>query len=189
MDIAKPNGAAEPTSASQAETPGTAIPVDMTAQSAPELPAEPAAAPAETPDALVPTPVEVTEPNEPSPEPVASGASVPENPETHADQPTEQPPYQQPTVPKGHKAPVVAIILAMIVCLALSGLIVYKFISSKKSNVGTTTSSNSNPTVAKPQASPADVDQTSSDVDQALNSVNDAADFSANAISDQSLGL
>ena len=99
---------------------------------------------------------------------------------------------EHPQMPhKSSGAPVAAIVIAIIVALALCGLVVFAFFKAKNDTKlgGDTSSSNSQTTVTKPQASPTDVDQTTSSIDQSLNSANDATDFSATDISDQSLGL
>lgn len=99
---------------------------------------------------------------------------------------------EHPQMPhKSSGAPVAAIVIAIIVALALCGLVVFAFFKAKNDTKlgGDTSSSNSQTTVTKPQASPTDVDQTTSSIDQSLNSANDATDFSASDISDQSLGL
>lgn len=88
-------------------------------------------------------------------------------------------------------APVVAIVVAIIVALCLAGLVVFTFIKSKKDSVGSKnkTANSAAQTAAKPLASPADIDNTSKELDTSLSKTNDAADFAATDLSDKSLGL
>jgi hypothetical protein len=90
-----------------------------------------------------------------------------------------------------HTPHLVAVLVAIVITIGLSGAVIATFIKSKNDSKlgGDTSSTNSQTTVAKPLASPADVDQTTSDIDKSLNSVDDATDFAATDISDESLGL
>lgn len=203
MDLKGPDG--EPTTASAV----SAVPVS---EPTPEeqktsIPVGDSIAQPATPDVLV----ETSQSAEPEPA-VTSEESVPvvpsdpaqtaptaEFPEQLAENPT--PEVTQPSLDhqqidqhlQHHKSsgvPVVAVVVAIIVTLALSGLVIFTFIKSKNdTNLGETTSTNSKITATKPQASPEDVDQATTDIDTSLSSIDDAADFSASEISDQSLGL
>lgn len=152
----------------------------------------------------LPTAVEVnnavTEPDEPTPEQPNSNPETTTATAEESATPVEHEP-QKPTGPEehaltSHKAsstPLVAVILAILVALTLSGLVIFTFIKSKndtKLGSGKTTSStNSQTTTTKPQASPEDVDQVSSGIDSSLSSINETTDFAASDLSDQSLGL
>lgn len=88
--------------------------------------------------------------------------------------------------------PVAEILIAIVVALALAGLVVYVYSQSKNSqqtdkNSKTTTSESA--IIAKPQASTTDVDTTTQEVDQSLEQLNDSSDFSSSDLSDSSLGL
>lgn len=102
------------------------------------------------------------------------------------------PEQEHPALPAKtkHTAPIAAICVAMAICLGLTGLVIYTYIKSKNdTKTGATTSSNSKLTAEKPQASPDDIDQTSTEIDETLSSIDDAADFSASSLSDEALGL
>ncbi len=121
----------------------------------------------------------------------AEGSKPSNEPAPVATQETEPNQVEHPQLPpKTHKAPLIAIFVAMAICLTLTGLVIFTYIKSKNdTKISNTSSSNSKTTVEKPQASPDDIDQTSNDIDQTLSSIDDAADFSTAALSDQSLGL
>lgn len=189
MDIAGPSsGGDQPKSAPAAtETPGassepvTQPPVEVAIDSVPEV-AEPVAEPpvVETPAEPAAEDKPTNQPEEPA-QPDETPAAVQEE---HSNEQPQLPPKAQ------HKAPLIAIFVAMAICLVLTGLVVFTYIKSKNdTKTGTTTSSNSTTTVEKPQASPDDIDQTSAEIDETLSSVNDDADFAASALSDQALGL
>lgn len=75
------------------------------------------------------------------------------------------------------------VIIALVVFILLVVAAYFAYTNNKKTN----------PTVAKTQttskAQPADVDQTTSDVDKSLDSANDDSDFASTDLSDSSLGL
>lgn len=87
-------------------------------------------------------------------------------------------------------APVLAIAAAVVVALALAGLVVFTFMSSKKDSLGSKNSSiPASQTASKPLASPADVDATNKVIDASLSKIDDSKDFSATGLSDATLGL
>lgn len=208
MDLKGPDGEMA-TEQPAVDTPQSAAPVDEAPQSeqAPITVTDSDAPQSETPDILV----ETSQSADASPE-VASEQTVPVVPSDPAQTaPTAEFPEQpaesvtsETTAPvsdhaqadqhlQHHKTsgvPMAAVLVAIIVTLALSGLVIFTFNKSKNdTNLGETTSTNSKTTITKPQASPADVDQATSDIDTSLSSLDEAADFSATEISDQSLGL
>lgn len=161
------------------ETPVESVPVAATVAEPPiaEAPAETAAEP----------PAEAVPSDSPE-EPQADAQVANEQPATLTDNHTEQQP-QSPPKP-AHKAPVIAVFVAMAVCLVLTGLVVLAYVKSKNdTKTSTTSSSNGTTPVEKPQASPDDIDQTNNAIDESLSSVNDDSDFAASALSDQALGL
>ncbi len=96
-----------------------------------------------------------------------------------------------PMAPKKSGKPILVIAIAVIVAIGLAGLVVFTFLKTKKDTVGSGKTVNSATTqpVAKPLASPADVDTTNKEIETSLNKVNDSTDFSSTALSDKSLGL
>ncbi len=118
---------------------------------------------------------------------VASSSDVPEQPADPDHNPLAIPPQA------AHKsgAPVVAVVVAIIVALALAGLVIFTFMKSKNasstSKKAPTTAATQ--TTAKPLASPADVDATNKDIDTSLSKTDDTKDFPAADLSDKSLGL
>jgi hypothetical protein len=74
---------------------------------------------------------------------------------------------------------------------AIAGMVVFIYMRSQKKTdpVTDTSSSNSQTTVAKPQASAEDVDTTSGEIDAALDKADDTTDLPASEISDDTLGL
>jgi len=86
-------------------------------------------------------------------------------------------------------APVLAIAAAVVVALALAGLVVFTFMNSKKDTVGSNNSIPASQTASKPLASPADVDATNKEIDASLSKIDDSKDFSAADLSDATLGL
>lgn len=190
MDIqTTANGASE--ADKPAEQPGQVIITPdgqlSDAASEPTIPSEPTASPPPQPTVTdVPVAAAAPEADKPAEEPPTPNQPSAEN------QGQEQPsqPEHPATPPKSHHAPLIAVIVAIIVTLGLCGLVVYAYMKSKNNPTPAKTTNNTSQTpVAKPQASPEDVDQVSADIDQSLTSLDDAADFSANAISDQALGL
>lgn len=104
---------------------------------------------------------------------------------------TEHPPLPK----KSSNLPLAAVLVAITITLGLSGLVIMMYFKSKNDTIGgsgnatTAAPTNSQPTVAKPQASPADIDQVTAEIDESLSAIDEAADFSADAISDKTLGL
>lgn len=85
----------------------------------------------------------------------------------------------------GHKTPIVAIVLAVLIaaCLAVFAIFAYN-----KSNEPAPAKQNDT-SQTEDKATEADVDEVIQDVDQTLNGANDETDFDTNSINDSSLGL
>lgn len=99
---------------------------------------------------------------------------------------TENVPPKQPH--HGPKAPVIAILIATVVVLALSGLVVFAFMQSKKNSLDGSADSKSK-TSTQSSDSPTDIDSTNESIDNELGSLDDETDFSTNELSDTSLEL
>lgn len=184
-DVQAPKTAPAPDSDASA-IPVTENNVDEPDQEVPvaETAAAPGSAVEETASALPEnTPVSESTPPADTP-PVDPPQSPPSD--TTPDAPAAAP----PAAPKKHGAPVVAILLAVIVAVALAGVAVFMYLKSKNAETLIKGSESSTQTVVeKPQASPSDVDTTTKEIDDTLTRADDAADFSANELSDTSLGL
>lgn len=115
-------------------------------------------------------------------------ASTNKSPETN---PTTEPINNSspPNPSSGHKtgAPVAAIIAAVVVAVGLAAVTVYAYISSND-KAANTTDTNQNETSNSPAVTEQDVDETSNEVDGALNSTEET-DFPDSELTDQSLGL
>ncbi len=96
------------------------------------------------------------------------------------------------TQPKKSGVPMVAILVAVVVALALSGLVVAVYMKTKNSSkqaADKSKTSNSQGIAPKPQATAADVDTTTQEIDTTLSKVDDTKDFSSTDLSDSALGL
>lgn len=160
------------------------------------------ATPEEAPLAT-PPPVEDEQPTAPAgevtdPEPTPD-TTEPVEPDTlTADPaPAEAPAEPNPmaitprTVTSHHTAPVGAIIAAIVVAVALAGVSVLAYTKSQKpaaSKPAAQTQAAATPASAAP-VSGNDVQQESQTIDQSLQSLDDANDFSQTSVSDASLGL
>lgn len=93
------------------------------------------------------------------------------------------------TAKKSHKGTVILIVVLL--ALALIGGAVFAYIQTNKKVTPATTQANpvktTQPTDAKANA--ADIDKTSNDLDASLKKVDDTKDYSANDLSDTTLGL
>lgn len=115
------------------------------------------------------------------PTPAAASAPTPE--EHHEVQPT--PEYFPAKLPRS-KAPIGVIVTAILVGACLIGVAVFGYLKTHEDSKVTKQESTSE----KTQAVTADeVDSSVSDADDALNSLDEAADFSDSALSDEILGL
>lgn len=85
--------------------------------------------------------------------------------------------------------PVVAIVVAIVVALALGGLVIFTFSKTKDNSAKTNSSAGPAPVVSKPLASPADVDTTTQELEASLSKIDEDKDFSSEELSDKSLGL
>lgn len=102
------------------------------------------------------------------------------------DQPTPAPVPDQPPVPQlpKTKAPIAAILLAVLIGGSLIAVAVFGYLKSQdKQNVAAT------PAATVQKATATDVDTTLNDTDAQLKQLDDAADFSGASLSDDSLGL
>lgn len=100
--------------------------------------------------------------------------------------------------PKKKSAPLAAIIVAVVVALALSGLVLFVYMKSKSSTKQSaynnsktkTAKANTSQGIApKPQATVSDIDATNKDIDTSLTKIDDIRDFSSTDLSDAALGL
>lgn len=91
--------------------------------------------------------------------------------------------------PKGGGAPVLAIIIAVVVGLALAGLVVFTYFNNKNSDKTADSGSGSQTVVSKSQANTSDVDATNEAIDNGLQQTDENKDFPATELSDTSLGL
>ena len=140
------------------------------------------------------TPVSVSR-SEPTPEdPVVEPA--PDMPETPPTAETPTPPVSDSTtppiagmqLPPKHKAPILAIIIAILVAGGLIGLTVYVYLSTQNPDQNTDTSTAQQESTAD-TATPEDVDSTSQSLETELNTANDDTDLNPNDLSDETLGL
>ena len=112
-------------------------------------------------------------------------------PEGTADQPEAKPLVAQVTAATAkRKAPIATIVVAVVVAVALAAVSVVAFMQTDKKQA--TTSGNTPATTqetAKPAVTTSDVDAATKEIDDSLNSANDAADFDTKSLSDTSLEL
>lgn len=174
MDIQSPNN--DNTSKSDQPLPaGNVLPTDD---------------PTEQPPQSETTSTEPTEDSNSSDDTVDTSASEPAP--GQSDQPIPTPgPEQIISGQHDHKhqgIPTVALVIAIIVTLALSGLVVYSYLKANKdSKIGTPSSSTEQPTTQSVTST--EVDATSTEIDKSLDAVNDSTDFPEASLSDTTLGL
>jgi len=149
---------------------------------APSQPAEaptPVEEPKPAPDVAVPTEVtNATPPEDHSPEPPAK--DEPKNKD-------DVHPLLAAHAQKKH-GPVVPIVTAVVIALALIGVTVFAFLKTKDSS----NSTGDHPATHQETTTPAtssDVDNASQQVDEALAAVDDTKDFADSQLTDQTLGL
>lgn len=144
--------------------------------------------PVETPPAPAPTPVMPPEHTDSKAGDLYPPASTP------ADVPPSEPAGEQhhnhdaPELPKHSGTPVVAVVIAIVIALALAGLTVFAYLKTRNTSPDTNTTT-TQPSTTASKATTKDVDNTSKDMDTALSSVDDTKDFAATDISDTALGL
>lgn len=125
------------------------------------------------------------------------------NPDISAPQPMQPPnsPHQaandMPHLPPAmiikkekHKVPVLPIVIAIMICLLLVGALTFVFITTQRR--ATTPSTIQTQTQTSSEAgrvSSDDIDAASKKIDDSLNSINDAADFKTDELTNQTLGL
>ncbi len=113
--------------------------------------------------------------------PTQSPAKLPAQPST-----TQTADLAGLTLPAKAKAPIAAIIIAVIVALGLIGLTIFAFYKTQNNAKSGDTTASQQP--EKPVTTE-EVDATQTAVDKQLDTTNDAQDFSSNDLSDTSLGL
>lgn len=137
----------------------------------------------ETPTQSTPseTPQPTAPPSESTPSP-ASEASV--NPAAAPD------PVKQPELmaPKKHGAPVLVIVIALVVAAVLAVFTVLAFTQQDK-NTAKKQPANGTAQQSPQAVTPGTVDETSDEVDAAINELDDLADFPEDELSNTSLGL
>lgn len=146
--------------------------------STPSLATEPTASPEVSPTNTATS--DVTSP-EPAPDPIADASSGANylTPETHPTQAVA------PT-PKKHGAPKAAVAIAIIIALVLAGVTVFAYLKTKNNTpAGNQQTQESTEAPVTTQ----EVDDTSSEVEEAIDATNDAADLDSNEVSDTNLGL
>lgn len=127
----------------------------------------------------------------PPPEPAAEArsnvtaeprlAAEPEVPDTNQPQKS-----QKPKKEKGPRAPIGAIIMAIIVAGALAGVTVFAYM---RSNSTSTDKGTENQDSANSEVQSSDVDDVTSEIDKSLNGLDDSKDFQESELSDTTLGL
>lgn len=182
MDIATPGPQViEPTVANQPDQPAVQAPAFSAVSP------EPVAVAPQTPS----LPTETASPAEPSP----GGLTM-----TSSSEPVHEAPATpgeiKPEVPKtshgGHHtgAPVAAIVIAVVVAVALAGVVIFSYMKARDNGAINRSDSTNTDTVAeKPQASVADVDAATSEIDSSLEAADDSTDFATTDLSDTTLGL
>lgn len=93
-------------------------------------------------------------------------------------------------VKKKRRGLVLVIVLAVVVTLGLIGAAGYMYWQSQSEDATTTsTETTTETTTDDGTVDETDIDTTTADIDEALNSVDDSADFSSNDLSDDGIGL
>lgn len=113
---------------------------------------------------------------------------MPESPSEPAVTETGAPdPVKRPEIAASNKhgAPVVPIIIALVIAAALAVVTILAFKNAEKAAAPTT----NNSTQQEAELTPESVDAATSEIDQSLNEVDEAADFPEDELSDQNLGL
>lgn len=128
-----------------------------------------------------------SQPPTPAPEPVdgtklapAASATAPSDPAIAAPAKPDDAP-----VPPKTRAPVVAIVVAVLVSGALIGLTAFAYFNNQKAAEQPAPESNA----AVTPATADDVDDTTESIDEAINELDDNADFNETDVSDETLTL
>lgn len=87
-----------------------------------------------------------------------------------------------------HKAPVGAIVIAVLVALALAAVAVVTYMNNDKKEASTSTNAPATSQQTQ-EVAPSDVDTTNKEIDENLNKADDATDFSDDSLSDTTLNL
>ena len=85
-----------------------------------------------------------------------------------------------------HKAPIGAIVLAVLVAVALAAVAVWMYMNNDNKDTATPAPTTSQQTQ---EVAPSDVDETNKELDESLNQANDATDFGDDGLSDSTLNL
>lgn len=152
----------------------------------------------------------VDDPNSPQPQDVQT-QEVPETPETASaigsvatppvmtDQDANTPATTEPSEPtpliattsasgaaQQHKAPIGAIVIAVLVAAALAAVAVWMYMNNDNNESTTPAPTTSQQTQ---EVAPSDVDETNKEIEESLNQADDASDFSDDGLSDSTLNL
>jgi uncharacterized protein HemX len=101
----------------------------------------------------------------------------------------EKNPFAVPDMPhKKTGTPIAAIAIAILVAVGLAGVTVYAYMKTQN-ETKSPYETGSQQTEQPASVTPADVDSTSKEIDDAVNSIDDSKDLPENELSDQSLGL
>jgi uncharacterized protein HemX len=141
---------------------------------------EPVAEPVTTPSMSDDTPAVVPAPKAAPANTKPSFHNIPSSPEHHD-------PVALLEAHRTNRTPVVAAILAVVIALAIAGLVYFVYTQSRDDTKSddTTMTQESTQTAATED----DVDTTNADLDKDLDAADDAADFAESDLSDTSLGL
>ncbi len=140
-------------------------------------------------DAVAPS---FSSPTEPSSQPASMAEpSEQKKPTDSPGIPQAPDPVKQPelTAPKKHGAPLLVIGVAIVVAAILAVFTIFAFSKQDKESPKPSAGLNETQQPAVEQVTPQTVDNTSREVDEAIQSVDEAADFSEDELSDRALGL
>lgn len=120
-------------------------------------------------------------------------AAPPTDVATSSDEPTSEAPADQQPAPlaaeapkTAHKKPVIPVLIAVVIGLALIGVASFAYMQQDKPKDNL---ANTSQTPAKEETTPADIDSVNKSVDDDLSTTNDAADFDDATLSDTNLAL
>lgn len=122
--------------------------------------------------------------------PADAGATTPEV-AAPADDASSPPQTPVPTTAQNgdkHHSPYGAVVAAVVIAVLLAGLTVFAYLKTSGNKTATGTNKSSTQAVPAPVTSN-EVDQTNSQIDDAMKSANDTEDFGSTDLSDSALGL
>ncbi len=112
-------------------------------------------------------------------------------PEAPANNPMAVTPDNAGSAPLRHKAPIGAIIAAIVIALLLAAATIFAYLRSSKDTTATSTKfpTTAASTATQPQLKASDIEQTSQGIDDSIKSIDNNKDFSSTDLSDTTLGL